>query len=89
MKTIGQIKVCDGGTAEVSYSWMAHPDSNSLSMHIEAIGCDADTRLTWEDQFALLDTVWLALVDVRRMARNHGRNRRTLSHSPGEAYRAS
>lgn len=75
MKTVARIQVSDGGVADVSYGWEAEPEGGGLTMRIEAVACGSDTRLTWEDQFALLDTVWLALVDVRRLAQAHSRVR--------------
>lgn len=75
MKSVARIQVCDGGTADVSYTWDANPDGSGLTMRIEAVAREPDTHVTWEDQFALLDTVWLALVDVRRLAMSHARTR--------------
>lgn len=82
MKTVAQVQLLDGGTAEVAYEWDVQPGGKQLLMSIDAaIPSDDGHCLCWEDQFALLDTAWLILVDLRRAARKQARRAKNAEPS--------
>jgi hypothetical protein len=69
MKTLAHVSLNDGGTAEVLYGLDVQPDGRRSSISISAVLPEGDAhRLGWDDQFALLDTAWLILVELRRAA---------------------
>lgn len=75
MRTVSRVNVGEGAVAESAFDWHVDPDGKHLSMCIEADLVEGDHCLSWQDQFALLDAAWLALVDIRRAERRHKRRK--------------
>lgn len=73
MRTVSRVRVGDDAVAESAFEWNVDPDGKHLTMRIDADLVEGNHYLSWQDQFALLDSAWLALVEIRRAERRHKR----------------
>lgn len=73
MRTVSRVNVGEGAVVESAFDWQVDDDGKHLTMRIDADLVEGNHYLSWQDQFALLDSAWLALIEIRRAERRHKR----------------